>query len=288
MKCPKCGNEFEGKFCPNCGTPALTESEQIPPIGTEVKSSFQNPQNEKKKSGCLKGGLIIVAFCVVIALAVNSCNGNKGGSSSTTPTNGTPTASFAAKTPSKASSAAALKPFSTKFSSGYYTSGIDFPAGVYNITAVKGKGNVSSTNMYSGGLNAVMGVDGGDMYEKSYKNVKLSKGEVLSISGVTIQIDSTEGVDPTLGKRENTATKEVQLSAGNYISGKDFPEGVYDVVAVSGSGNVSSDNMYSGGLNAVMGVNEDEMYEKEYKNLNFKSGVTLTISGVTVKLVPSK
>lgn len=55
---------------------------------------------------------------------------------------------------------------------------------------------------------------------------------------------------------------------GNFVAGTDFPAGVYDIQAVSGNGNVSSDNIYSGGLNAIMGVKNDELYEKEYKNIS--------------------
>ena len=35
--------------------------------------------------------------------------------------------------------------------------GIDFPAGKYDIVAVSGGGNVSSSNAFDGGINAVMG-----------------------------------------------------------------------------------------------------------------------------------
>lgn len=180
------------------------------------------------------------------------------------------------------------KPYTAELSSGHYTAGIDFPAGTYTITAVKGNGNVSTSNMYSGGLNAVMGVKGDDMYQKEFKNAKIPDGEVLSISGLTVKISSSGNVDIQLKKRENTATKEVTLSPGNYVAGTDFPAGTYDIVAVSGSGNVSSDNMFDGGLNAIMSTKEDDMYIKEFKNANFESDVTLTVSGVTVKLVPSK
>lgn len=53
-------------------------------------------------------------------------------------------------------------PFETERDSGNYTSGIDFPAGKYDITAVFGGGNVSSSNAFSGGINAIMGVTDDD------------------------------------------------------------------------------------------------------------------------------
>ncbi len=62
-------------------------------------------------------------------------------------------------------------------------------------------------------------------------------------------------------------------------------------MAVSGAGNVSSDNMFNGGLNAMMGTEEEnqimDMYEQEYKNIDLPDGTTLTISGVQIQLVPS-
>ena len=83
-------------------------------------------------------------------------------------------------------------------------------------------------------------------------------------------------------------TEEVELGNGNFVAGTDFPAGVYDIVAVSGSGNVSSDNMFEGGLNAIMGTKKSDLYEKEYKNIDLAEGVTLKVDGVKIKLVPSK
>lgn len=40
MRCGKCGNEFEGNFCPNCGKPAGEEKVRSPFCGTEVQGSF--------------------------------------------------------------------------------------------------------------------------------------------------------------------------------------------------------------------------------------------------------
>jgi hypothetical protein len=47
--------------------------------------------------------------------------------------------------------------------------------------------------MHHGGLNAIMGVTGSfepynEIYERSYKNIELPEGVILSISGVKIQL----------------------------------------------------------------------------------------------------
>lgn len=187
-------------------------------------------------------------------------------------------------------------PYEVELTSGFYTAGIDFPAGKYDIEAVAGGGNVSSNNMFSGGLNLVMGVEekdaafGTDLYEQSYKNAKLDKGVVLSVSGgVTIKISSEAASADPLTPREQDITDAVQLGSGNYVAGKDFSAGVYDITAVSGNGNVSSSNMFDGGLNAVMGTDTSmDFYEKSYKNVELTSGVELTVSGVSIELTPSK
>lgn len=84
MKCSKCGNEFEGKFCPECGTPA-----DIAPDG---KNSQANPQPQqaqqpiyqspnqsvdakpKKKKGCVTWGIIVLIAIIVIIAIGQSCN----------------------------------------------------------------------------------------------------------------------------------------------------------------------------------------------------------------------
>ena len=179
--------------------------------------------------------------------------------------------------------------YDIELGSGNYTAGIDFPAGTYDIEAISGNGNVSSDNMYDGGLNAIMGVKEDEMYQKSYSNISLPKDTVLSVyGGVTIKIHSDSASGEALTPREQPNTEEVELGNGNFVAGTDFPAGVYDIVAVSGSGNVSSDNMFEGGLNAIMGTKKSDLYEKEYKNIDLAEGVTLKVDGVKIKLVPSK
>ena len=56
--------------------------------------------------------------------------------------------------------------------------------------------------------------------------------------------ETVESEDPAEPATEHF---EVDLSAGNYVSGVDIPAGTYNLTATGGSGNVSSTNMYSGG-----------------------------------------
>lgn len=182
--------------------------------------------------------------------------------------------------------------FEQEFSSGNYTAGIDFPAGKYDIVAVSGGGNVSSSD---GGINAVMGTEDKnelmDMYEQEYKNIDLPDGTTLTISGVTVRLTSDAASGDPLTLRNQEITETVDLGNGNFVAGEDFPAGVYNIVAVSGGGNVSSSNLYEGGINAILGTEDQneimDMYEQEYKNIDLPEGTTLTISGVQIQLVPS-
>ena len=105
---------------------------------------------------------------------------------------------------------------------------------------------------------------------KKEKEERLAKEEEEKLAALQAELDA----------------KSVELSNGNFISGEDFEEGVYDLIAVKGGGNVSSNNMFSGGINAIMGTANDGFYEKEYKNIKLPAGTELSIKGVTIKLVP--
>lgn len=237
----------------------------------------------KKKSrgmACLYLVVMVMCFFFVGATSsvanVSSTNSN---SSSTVSTSTKPN-----KTISKASSAApATVKVNETLSSGFYTVGTDIPSGTYNFKAVKGGGNVTTED---GSINEIMGVKGkGSEYTPTFNNADLEDGTVLSISSVTLQITSDDANGSTLAKRSQNIKKSFKFSAGNYKSGKDFPTGTYDIAAVSGSGNVTTDD---GSLNAIMGTSGDDMYEKSYSNVDLSDGKTLQITGVTVSLTPSK
>ena len=86
MKCSKCGNEFEGKFCPECGTKAVSEY-----IIFDDAGQHENPQSPyerinvspstrpaPKKQGCLKILLVtLIALVVIFVVAVSAFSGKK-------------------------------------------------------------------------------------------------------------------------------------------------------------------------------------------------------------------
>lgn len=60
-------------------------------------------------------------------------------------------------------------------------------------------------------------------------------------------------------------SRSVKLGNGTYLVGKDIPEGVYDLYAVKGGGNVQSSNY---NINIIMGTKGDsDFYQREQQNV---------------------
>lgn len=218
----------------------------------------------------IKKMLAITAALVLGCFALTACGGS-GGESEEKP----------ADTSTEA--------YSVQLTSGNYTVGIDIPIGTYNVTVIKGKGYVYSTSYDEGSINANMGIDDGSgTYEDSFQNLILKEDQRLTIEGpLTIEITSEKAQTKNITPRE-TKGKECTLEGGNFTAGEDFEPGVYDIKAVSGNGNVYSDNMSEGGINSTMGTDMAwGIYEPEFKNVDLPEGTVLTISGVTVQLTPS-
>ena len=170
-------------------------------------------------------------------------------------------------------------------SAGNYTAGKDIPIGTYNITATSGTGNVSSSNMFSGGLNEVMSPDDDGISQQSFNGLKMKKDVVLTVGGdVVIHLIAEDAQTGTVAARGEASGSPIDLPAGNYTAGTEFPAGIYTVIATGGTGNVSSSNMFDGGLNEVMG--QEGFGVTQFNNAVFTEGVTLTVSGTSIQLVP--
>lgn len=166
-----------------------------------------------------------LALLLSLALSVSLCactvtSSEEGGGRSSVETGSPAPVETPAPTPSTIS-------FEQEFSSGNYTAGIDFPAGKYDIVAVSGGGNVSSSNAFDGGINAVMGTEDKnelmDMYEQEYSNIDLPDGTTLSISGVTVRLTCDAASGAPLTPRNQVITETVDLGNGNFVAGEDFP-----------------------------------------------------------------
>lgn len=109
--------------------------------------------------------------------------------------------------------------------------------------------------------------------------------------------NTTNAISSIISDKYDKDLTEVSLTNGNYVAGKDFKAGMYNIVAIEGGGNVSSSNMYDGGLNAIMGSKQKikeskdigmNIYQEEYKNIDLPKKTTLKVDGVKIKLIPVK
>ena len=83
MNCQKCGSEFNGNFCPNCGTPVETPNNQQDLSQNQTASTYNYgalsstpPTPKKKKGGCIKTFLIVFGVLIVISV-IGSIFGGK-------------------------------------------------------------------------------------------------------------------------------------------------------------------------------------------------------------------
>lgn len=244
-----------------------------------IKPSLVVFWGKRKTRGMAALYLVAALVFVIIAAASSPKTSNVTGSKA-------PGTSAGGSTIEKASSQAQATTTTVDktLESGFYTVGIDIPAGTYDFKALSGGGNVITDD---GSINEIMGTaDKGSLYTETFKNAELRDGQVLSVSGVSIRITSNNASAAPLKKREQTITKVEEFGAGNYVAGKDYAAGTYDLKALSGGGNVMTED---GSLNAIMGTESEDMYIKTYHNVEFKEGDKLTISGnVKISLTPSK
>lgn len=161
---------------------------------------------------------------------------------------------------------------------GFYTAGIDIPVGICNITAVSGSGNLCSSDY---GIIEVFGIERGDV--SSFKGLKLPKDVSLEVSGkLTIKL-VYKSIDDGFSGRSYDMSGATDISAGNYTAGKDFEAGIYNLVAVSGSGNLCTGDIE---VNEVFGFEEDDV--QEIKNVYLPKGAELSLEGdLTVRLIPA-
>ncbi len=115
---------------------------------------------------------------------------------------------------------------------------------------------------------------------------KLASSNFL-LNAAFSRIDALTAQVESLQPKISTDTP-IRLKSGNYAAGIDFPGGVYTITAVKGSGNVSSSNLFDGGINAIMGTQNDDFYIKEYQNIDLPDGTTLSIDGLEVRLVKTR
>jgi len=163
-------------------------------------------------------------------------------------------------------------------STGFYIAGIDIPVGKCDVTAISGSGYLSSSD---DSISEFFGFEKGDV--KSFKGLKLPKDILLNISGeLTIKL-TYKSIEGGFSGRTYKMSSAIHLSTGNYEAGEDFEAGTYNIVAVSGSGYLSSDNS---DVSDYVGLEEDDI--REIKHVYFPEGSDLSLEGdLSVKLIPA-
>lgn len=279
IRCKECGKEVsdQAKSCPLCGCPI------------ENTNSVEKQNKVKNKVGLLLFAFAFLLICICIYIGMTSQPGNAGANSIDVDSN--KNQSLAEKEPEDVKDDFSDVELIYELSAGYYTAGIDIPSGRCNVFAVSGKGNLQSSNMFNGGVNEMFGIDEGmGLYTESFNGLKLPEGTVLSTnSGMVIRLEYSVIEGRASGRTYDTESA-AELGAGNYLAGTDFPAGVYSFEAVSGNGNLTSTNLFEGGVNEMFGIdNGYGFYAQTIQNIELPEGTELSISGdLKVKMIPSK
>lgn len=318
MKCPKCGEELHRSkkdsnygLCDKCRKKFKLvddyDEDDYEEDHDMVKKREGKKDNvkttikgkEKKKGGGIIKSIIIAVIALVLICALfgnsndKSDDSTKQANTQADPDTQNVTSDNVSKSEPESEqtdsqpSEEAEEHYEVDLSAGNYTAGVDIPVGTYNLVATGGSGNVSSSNMFNGGLNEVMGNPADEYSIDSFSGLKMDDGIVLTLGGtVTLHLVSENAKLGGMTARSAADATPIDLGAGNYTCGNDFPPGTYNVVATGGNGNVNSDNMFSGGLNEIMGTTNDGLSIAHYNNAVFENGNTLSISGTSVQLIP--
>ena len=99
------------------------------------------------------------------------------------------------------------------------------------------------------------------------------------------KLDDIENKINEKQRQEEIARKTKTLSNGNYTVGVDIESGTYDLIAVSGGGNVIIYDSLGGlEVNEIMGTRDSSFYSKTYNNVYLGSGYKIELkNGVTIK-----
>lgn len=145
MFCTKCGMEFTGDTCPNCGA--------------------KGPSKPKKKKGCLIAVLVIIALFVIIGIIALSGGNEEGGGSSD------PQSSQSSQTQDAEDS--------DWKKSGMYKVGSDIPAGEYFLECTGMSAYVEVSSSSSGTLEDIVTNDN----FSSFRFVEVKDGQYLTVTG---------------------------------------------------------------------------------------------------------
>ena len=83
MKCPRCGKESDGAFCPDCGA-QMDWKENTSSGQYQSSKTPSGDKKTKKKRGCLTYVLVAVLALIIVVGLLNSCSDDGGNSNTQT------------------------------------------------------------------------------------------------------------------------------------------------------------------------------------------------------------
>lgn len=169
---------------------------------------------------------------------------------------------------------------------GYYTAGVDIPAGTFDITGVAGIGFVSAP---SNAANMCGPSYDDEDYTETYRNFSLEEGDIFWVTGVQVQLDYSKITSDVTGRTYDESAA-LELGPGNYVVGTDIPAGRYNVRYISGDGGFISSDRYDGDCIASGNMDGDPDtgdYTDLISNVVLEDGETIEVtSGLTVSFIP--
>lgn len=175
---------------------------------------------------------------------------------------------------------------------GYFTAGVDIPAGVFDVTATAGVGYILS-DIDSANLRGpeYKKSDFDDFYDyyRSFANYHFPKGDLLEIKGVQIKIYYTKITASASGRKYNESSG-IELNPGYYKVGTDIAPGRYCVKYISGEGGYVDSDREDGDCIISSNMDGDPKtgdYTDYVSNVLLKNGEKIHVTdGLTVLFIP--
>lgn len=177
---------------------------------------------------------------------------------------------------------------------GYYTAGIDIPAGTFDVTATAGAGYILSESDSANLRGPEYKRDDiwdFDSYSRTHNNYKLAKGEILEIKGVQIKCCYSK-ITVKASPRTYDKSAGIKLGPGHYKVGEDISPGIYCIQYVSGEGGFVDSDRTEGDCIVSSNIDGDPKtgeYTDYVSNIVLKKGETIQVtSGLVVLFIPEK
>ncbi len=170
--------------------------------------------------------------------------------------------------------------YKTTLANGFYTAGIDFPAGEYDVKIISQNAEVTFYDKSGNSMKAYSY----NPETKLHEFINLSDDCYIKVINGSVELSSTNISGVPQQPRNQKIKKSYKLQSGTFLSGKDFSPGTYDITAMGKkvSGTFST-NEPKKEIRASMNARN-----QTYKNIYLSKGMQLKLETLSVKLTPSK